>query len=127
MGSKLEISVDKNNIIHLTAAGNFTKADMKKFKKWAEDVHQTLLDVYRKTGKKIRFLTDASELESMDEEVVEVYKNLLIRDLPYVYRSATFGASRAMLLWLATMMVESNRPSFQHFTTKGDAVEWLME
>lgn len=125
--SKLDISVDKNNIIHLTPAGDFTKADVKKFKKWAENVHQTMLDVYKKTDKKVRFLTDASGLESMDEEVIEIYTDLLIRDLPYVYRSATFGASRTMLLWLATIMVESNRPNFQHFKMKGGAMEWLME
>ena len=122
----LKISVD-GDIIHLTLEGELKDENLPEFKRWADNVHQTVLDFHKKSEQKVRFLTDASKLESMSEKIMNVYGELLKKDLPYVHRSATFGAKLNVLAQLTTLMIISHRPNFQHFKTKEEAVNWLME
>lgn len=117
----------QGDTINLFLEGQLGDDNLAKFKKWADEVHQAVLDFHQKTGQKVKFLTDASKIESIGEKVMEVYSDLLKKDLPYVYRSATFGAKIDILIALTTLMVTSNRVNFQHFKTKEEAMTWLKE
>lgn len=124
----LTVTVDKDNIIHLLLDGHLTKTYLEEFKKWADEVYETMLRAYKESGDtKVRFLTNATHLEALDEEIMEVYTDLLKKDTPYVHRSATFGASKDSMTWLVAVMTASGRTNFKHFATREEALAWLNE
>lgn len=120
----LKISVD-NNIIYLTLGGAITKDYINEFKAWTAKIHQTVLDLHKKTGEKVKFLTDVTALDSMDKKILDDFIELLKFNKPYVYKSATFGGKLNALILLTITSVYSDRADFQHFKNKEEAEKWL--
>lgn len=121
----LTITVGEDKIIHLLLDGKLTKEHLAEFQAWADKVYETMLRVREETGQNVKFLTNVTHLEALDEEVMKVYADLLKKDTPYVYRSATFGASKDALTWLVAVMTASGRKNFKHFQTREEALAWL--
>ena len=114
-------------ILQLNLEGALSDNQGSEFQKWADQVHQTLLDLQKATRSKVRILTDAGKIESIGDKIMAIYNDLLRKDYPLVYRSATYGSKPEIMATLSTLSITSGRPNFQHFKTKEEALNWLMQ
>jgi len=114
------------NLIRLKVGGKLTALHRDELQKWADRVYATVLDLYKHTNQKVNFLTDLTKLEVIVPECMDIYADLLKKDLPFVEKSATFGSSIAILTAFSTLTVVSGRTNFRHFTTREEAMDWLM-
>ncbi len=121
------LKIDHANLIRLKVGGKLTAPHKVELQKWADKVYATVLDLYKHTGQKVNFLTDLTQLEVIDTDCMDVYADLLKKDLPFVEKSATFGSSVVILAAFSTLAVISGRPNFRHFATREQAMDWLME
>jgi len=122
---ELKIATD-DALIHLLLAGNLTDEYLPQFQNWARQVHQTVLTIYKKTGQKVRFLTDVSRLKYMSREIIKEFIKLLKANKIYVHKSATFGGNLETMAALSFSSVASDRANFQHFKTEKEARDWLL-
>lgn len=117
----------KDQIIHIFLEGTLNDDRAEEFTKWADQVHQTILDVQKETRSQVRILTDASRVKSVSKKIMGIYNDLLKKDFPFVYKSATFGSKTDVMATLATLSITSDRSNFQQFRTKEEALRWLMQ
>lgn len=121
------LQMQHENLIRLTVNGKLIAPYKDQLQTWADQVYETVQDLYKRTGQKVKFLTDLTKLEVIDPESMDIYADLLKKDLPFVNRSATFGSSVDILIAFSTLSVVSGRTNFRHFATREEAVDWLME
>ena len=115
------------NLIRLTVGGKLIALHRDELQTWADQVYKTVLDLYKHTGQKVNFLTDLTRLEVIDSDCMDIYADLLKKDLPFVQKSATFGSNITILTAFSTLAVISDRTNFRHFATREEAMDWLME
>lgn len=120
------LNISNEMLLHITLSGRIKGIHKDRVQAFAKKVYATLVDSYQKTGSKVKFLTDLSKLEAVDENFLEIYADLLQKDLPYVSKSATFGSRINILTAFSTLTIVSNRENFRHFATRSEAMDWLM-
>ncbi len=113
-------------LIHITLAGNISSLNKEQIKSFTDNVYATVVDSYQKTGAKVKFLTNLSRLDNVDDTFLDIYGELLRKDLPYVSKSATYGARITILSAFSTLSVLSGRTNFRHFVSREEAMDWLM-
>lgn len=113
-------------LIHITLAGTITAEYKDQIQGFTDKVYSTLVDSYQKTGAKVKFLTNLSNLDNVDDAFLDIYSELLRKDLPYVSKSATYGARITILTAFSTLSILSGRTNFRHFVSREEAMDWLM-
>lgn len=113
--------------MRITLSGKMTTLYKDEVRKFTDQVYAAVRELYTRTGQKINFLTDLRGLEVIEPEAMEIYSELLKKDLPFVNKSATFGSSVMILEAFATLSVLSSRTNFRHFATREEALEYLFE
>ncbi|MDP3999015.1 MAG: hypothetical protein Q8P76_00265 [bacterium] len=121
------LKLEHTNLLRITLAGKMTTLHKDEVRKFTDQVYTAVQELYKRTGQKVNFLTDLKGLEVIEPEVMDVYSELLKKDLPYVNKSATFGSSVMILEAFATLSVLSARSNFRHFATREEALEYLFE
>lgn len=113
-------------LLQVTLAGKITGVYKDQIQGFADKVYAMVVDSYQKTGSKVKFLTNLSNLETVDDTFLDIYAELLKKDLPYVSKSATFGSRITILSAFSTLTVLSGRMNFRHFVSREEAMDWLM-
>jgi len=113
-------------LIHITLAGKIFSDQKTQIQGFADKVYATVTDSYQKTGSRVKFLTNLTNLEAVDETFLDIYGELLQKDLPYVSKSATYGSRITILTAFSTLSIVSGRMNFRHFVSREEAMDWLM-
>jgi len=120
-----DIEVDPNNIIHLRL-GDLTSDKLDELKKWADKVEKTILDVFNRSGKKVRTIIDVTDLKKYDSEAFLILADLMKANERYTLKTATFGGSEYILAAQDALLALSGRTNFRAFSTKEEALDWLI-
>jgi hypothetical protein len=120
------MKVSNEMLIHITLAGKISLHHKEQLQAFADKVYTLVIDSYQKTGNKVKFLTNLTNLEAVDETFLDIYAELLKKDLPYVSKSATYGSRISILTAFSTLTIISGRMNFRHFVTREEAMDWLM-
>src|SRR4030042_2340872 len=120
-----DIKIDPNNIIHLKLE-NLTSERLDELKMWAEKVGKTVLDVYNRTGEKVRAIVDVTDVKKYDSESFLILAELLKNNARYIFKTATFGGDDYILAAQDALLAFSGRTNFKAFRTKGEALDWLI-
>lgn len=121
---QFKIDVDQNNILHLQL-GNPTADKLDDLKKWTDEVRKTVLDLYNRTGKKVRTIIDISRVKKYDSEALLILSELMKSNEQYAFKTATFGANEYILTAQDALLAMTGRTNFKAFNTQEEALSWL--
>lgn len=121
----LDVSVDADDIIHLTVGGDVTDDHMGEFNAWIERVKKTVVEVAAKNPGNVRFLIDVTQLEQFDIQTTKAVHDLMIFNRPYVKKTAVYGANYLASVMLEAVIALTKRRNMKLFPTRTDAEAWL--
>ena len=122
---QFKIEVDQNNILHLKLGNVDSPEKLNHLRKWSQEVKKTVVDVYKKTGKKILSIIDITELKKYDPEAFLILTDVMKANQSFVLKTASFGANPGILLAQDVLLAMSGRKNFKMFKTKEEALAWL--
>lgn len=125
IGSPEEIAPNKI-VLHASLGGTFTKEDTNLLSEWAEGLNKSIKELKGNSDHSICVLIDITNLETYTSpEIVTLLAELMKKDNPYVYKTATFGGNYTHEMTQGVISSLSNRDNMKNFKTKDEAVEWL--
>ncbi len=120
-----EVEVDQKNIIRLRL-GDLTLGKLDELKEWTEKVSKTVLDLYNRTGEKVRTIIDITDLKKYDSKAFIILTSLLKTTEQYTLKTATFGGDEYILTAQDALLALSGRKNLKAFKTEEEAFDWLI-
>ncbi|MGC9605176.1 MAG: hypothetical protein ABSF56_00215 [Minisyncoccia bacterium] len=115
-------------LVHAVLGGTFSVGELPLIKAWAEGLGKTIKDASGGKNRSVCVIIDFSSLESYeDPKVIEMLVGLMENDLPYIYRTATWGANLRTQMAEQVVRVMAKRDNIKDFKTKEEALAWLRE
>lgn len=125
IGKSEEIAPNKK-VIKASLGGTFTAEDTTLLSEWAKGLNSSIKELSKDNGHSICILIDISNLETYTSpEIVTLLADLMKKDNPYVYKTATFGGNYTHEMTQGVISGLSNRDNIKNFKTESEAVEWL--
>jgi hypothetical protein len=123
---QFKIEIDRNNILHLKMGDLDSPDKLYDLESWAKKVKNTVIKLYKKTGKKILAVIDISELKKYSTESFSILTDLMKSNQQYVSKSATFGGDKYVIVAQDILLALSGRDNFKAFETEKEALDWLI-
>jgi hypothetical protein len=115
-------------LIRTLLAGTLGAEDMKLLGAWAEGLGESIKQSCGGKAQSVCVLVDIHEFERYtDAGVLTILADLMKKDNPYVYRTATFGGNTADEMIEHIIKSMANRQNLKNFKTEEEALKWLAE
>jgi hypothetical protein len=125
IGKSEEIAPNKK-VIKASLGGTFTAEDTTLLSEWAKGLNSSIKELSKDNGHSICILIDISSLETYTSpEIVTLLADLMKKDNPYVYKTATFGGNYTHEMTQGVISGLSNRDNIKNFKNEAEALEWL--
>lgn len=125
IGKSEEITPNKK-VIKASLGGTFTAEDTALLSEWAKGLNSSIKELSKDNGHSVCILIDISNLETYTSpEIVTLLADLMKKDNPYVYKTATFGGNYTHEMTQGVISGLSNRDNIKNFKNEAEAVQWL--
>ncbi len=125
IGKSEEIAPNKK-VIKASLGGTFTAEDTTLLSEWAKGLNSSIKELSKDNGHSVCILIDISNLETYTSpEIVTLLADLMKKDNPYVYKTATFGGNYTHEMTQGVISGLSNRDNIKNFKNESEALEWL--
>ncbi len=122
----LDARVGPHDIIQLTVGGKITNDRLYAFIDWTEKVKKLVKDMSDKHPGNVLILSDVSKVTHFESKPIVPLRELLHYNKQYPAKSAVIGAKDLTRVLLDTVISLTSRDNIKQFTTKEDALEWLL-
>ena len=113
-------------LVRATMGGYLTEKDIPKLVAWGEEANRVIAATYARTKKPVQVAVDTTALEGYkDPSVLSVLTEILVKDAPFIRKTATFGGSFKIALAQDVLKAFANRDNIRNFQTEKEALEWL--
>lgn len=125
IGKSEEISPNKK-IIRASLGGTFTAEDTALLSEWARGLNESVQELSKNSDHSVCVLIDITKLETYTSpEIVTMLAELMKKDNPYIYKTATFGGNYTHEMTQGVISGLSNRDNMKNFKNEAEAIEWL--
>jgi hypothetical protein len=122
----LKLDIGADDILYLTVSGKVSNAKIGEFMDWAEQVKYAISKIAGRKNGSVKVLTDADHVRYFETRAVAVVRELLDYDSRYPIKSAIICSNQMTGMALDAVIAISMRKNVRRFTSKKEALEWLL-